>query len=242
MGEDDLRNSEEMMARMRELALKHPEKIRIVETSVDAEIQIEFFETLQRLDEQNENALEIEDYRKILFGEEYSEQRIKEVLALLVTFGEVKTFRLLEEYMNSAPPELKTWAFLACQQAKMFMESKLLEETKIYIASGLGGQNHRLRYAFAIYTNQKEFDEYQKDTIKGEINYFLKKNDSKTEDIYFYENFAIVLCLVPVFTDLVDLLQLIINEINTYGNFLNPNVFITNEKPIVPQELKETLL
>ncbi len=236
----NMRDQERMMKKMRELALNNPERISIVETSVDPNIQIDFFEALQKLDNKLDKDHNVENYQKELFNPETQIERKKELLAILVGLGEVKSFRIIEKYLKKAEKELKTWTFLAYQQARLFLESKLLEESKIYIASGLGGKEHRLRYSFGIYTaKQKSFDGYQKKTIKGELEYFFKKEDCMLEEIKFSENYAVATCLVPVFLDLVDLLHQIFNEINQYGNFIHPNIFITNEKRIDIEEFKK---
>ncbi len=232
---------ERMMQKMRELAKAHPEKICIIETSVDSEIQIEFFETLQKLEKKLIESPDVKLLKSELYNTETDSSRQKEILALLAGLGEVESYRIIEEFLKITENNLKSWAFLAYQQAKLFLESKLLEESKIYIASGLGGSEHRLRYSFAINSKFEEFDKYQKDTITGEIKYFFKKEDSILEDLFFDEKFAVATALIPVYSDLVDLLQVIIDEINQYGEFLEPNVFITNEKKINVIELKNSL-
>ncbi len=237
----EINDGKHMMEKMRELALANPEKITIVETSVDPNIQIEFFEALKKLEKKSNYNNSFDEVRQELENPEVSVKRKKEIIASLVVIGEVESFRIIESYLEKAKKELKTWTFLACQQAKMFLESKLLEETKIYIASGMGGKDHRLRYSFAIYTDNDSFSKYQTDIVKGELQYFFKKEDCILEQIYFDGKFAIATCLVPVFVDLVNLLQKVLDEINQYGNFLSPNVFITNEKKINIKELEKII-
>ena len=38
---------EKILEQMREIAMKHPEKFRIVETNVDADVQLEFYAMMQ---------------------------------------------------------------------------------------------------------------------------------------------------------------------------------------------------
>lgn len=237
----DKREQEHMMDQMREIAKNNPEKIAIIETSVDPNIQIEFFEKIQKINDNTKEKISIEDSEKELFNPTVTIERKKELLVILVTFGEVESFRLIEKFLESVDVELKTWAYLACQQAKMFLESKLLEETKIYIASGLGGKEHRLRYSFALHSKHNSFNKYQKDTVKGELEYFFKKEDCLIEEVYFEDQYVIATCLVPIFIEIVDLLQIVLKEINEYGDFLNPNVFITNEKKINIAEIETAL-
>lgn len=48
-------NRETILNKMREIAQNSPEKIHIIETNVEAEMQIEFFETLQILNKQKDS-------------------------------------------------------------------------------------------------------------------------------------------------------------------------------------------
>jgi len=231
-----MNDQENILAKMREIALQNPENIRIIETNVDAEIQIEFFETLQKIGDEKqfpEPQELIEDLRSPNIGI----QQKKEILARLTSYGEVETYRLLEEYLKDPEPELKTWAYLSYQQARMFLESNLMEESKIYIASGLGGKDHRLRYIFAFSTKSGNFTDAQQKIVLGEIEYFLKKNDGYPEEVIFDDNYVICTSVIALYVNLVDLIQDIVNEINQYGSFLRDNVFITNEKKVSPQEL-----
>src|SRR5690554_1715961 len=131
-------NRETILNKMREIAQNSPEKIHIIETNVEAEMQIEFFETLQILNKQKDSP-ELEEIWDKLNKETSSFQEKKESLALLASFGEVDSFRLIEKYLENTEKELQSWTFLAYQQARMFLEANLLDEEKIYIASGLGG-------------------------------------------------------------------------------------------------------
>ncbi len=222
---------ESMLQKMRQIALLNPENIRIIETSVDAEIQIEFFETLQKAGEEKELP-EPQTLLNELHDKDLSILQKKEILAKLTTYGEVETYRMIEEYLKNPEPELKTWAYLSYQQARMFMESNLMEESKIYIASGLGGKDHRLRYIFACSAKENTITDAQKNIIKGEIEYFLKKNDGYLEELIFENNYVICTTIIALYVNLVELLQEIVTEINQYGSFLRENVFITNEKRV----------
>ncbi len=231
-------NQEDMLEKMREIALQDPDNIQIIETSVDSEIQIEFFEALQRVSDIEED-FDIKALHNELVCEETAIERKKDILAMLTTAGEVESFRLLEVYLQNATEDIKTWAFLACQQGRMLLESRLLEESKIYIASGLGGRGHKLRYVFAFVSVEGVYNEYQKNIVKGEIDYFLKKHEGEIEKAEFVKGFTLCTVLVPLYVNLIDLIQEIVEEINQYGGFLRDNVYITNEKPVQIEDLQK---
>ncbi|MDD3687026.1 MAG: hypothetical protein PHE56_09700 [Bacteroidales bacterium] len=227
---------DKMLEKMREIALNNPDSIRIIETNVDAEVQIEFFETLQRIGNEEQFPEPAELWNQ-LHSEAFSYDQKKEILARLTSYGEVETYRMLEDYLKAPEDQLKTWAYLSYQQARMFLESNLMEESKIYIASGLGGKDHRLRYIFALSSKDNTFTEAQKNIVNGEIEYFIKKNDGFTEEIIYSGNYIICTAIIALHINLIELIQDIVFEINQYGAFLRENVFITNEKRIDSTDL-----
>ena len=120
----------------------------------------------------------------------------------------------------------------------MFLESSLLDESKIYVASGLGGKDHRLRYIFVLAGKKKEpFSDFEKKVMENEAKYYLEKSDSVCETIQYDGNYAICTALVPLHEDIVELVQSIIDEVNQYGGFIMQSIFITNEKLVSREAL-----
>jgi hypothetical protein len=230
-----MNRQEKMINKMREIAQLNPEKIHIIETNVGAEMQLEFFETLQSFTKED-NIPKPEQIWENLNKAETSLEEKKKSLALLASFGEVDIFRMIEKYLENPEKELQSWAFLAYQQARMFLEANLLDENKIYIASGLGGKGHRLRYAFCFIAKEN-FTDTQQNIFKGEIEYSFSKNDSILVELSFTGKYAIGTVLIALHVDIVDLIENIIKEINQYGNFLHENIYITNEKIIDTNQL-----
>ena len=168
---------EKMLSKMREIALNNPEKIRIVETNVNAEVQLEFYELMQRIGE-NEISTEVDSLIHKLANASGLEDK-KRILVTLACIGTVEAFRFLENYLSYCDDEIKKWVLLAYQQCQMFLESSLLDESKIYIASGLGGKEHRLRYIFVLAgTNKSDFTDFHKKVLENETEYYLNKQDS----------------------------------------------------------------
>lgn len=232
-----MNNQENILNKMKEIALNNPKKIHIIETCVEADIQIEFFENLQELNNQKI----LTDWKQLsenLYNPKISTEEKKKILVSLTAYGEVETYRIIENYLKNPTDELKSWTFLAYQQARMFLEAKLLDEEKIYIASSLGGKEHRLRYVFAFFANEN-FSETQKNVLIGELEYAFNKNDSVLEKIDFVEKYAFGTALIALQIDLISLIQDIIVESNQYGNFLKENIFISNERKIDKTALDE---
>jgi len=227
---------EQMLNKMREIALTNPEKIRIVETNVNAEVQLEFYELMQRIGE-NEISSDVESLISKLANANDIEKQ-KRILVTLACIGTVEAFRFLENYLSYCNDDIKKWVLLAYQQCQMFLESSLLDESKIYVASGLGGKEHRLRYIFVLAgTAKSEFSDFHKKVLENETEYYLSKHDSIREELKYSANYAICTALVPLSEDIVSLIQKIIDEVNQYGGFISNSIFVTNEKKVSKEEL-----
>ncbi|MCF0206120.1 MAG: hypothetical protein HUK15_01710 [Bacteroidales bacterium] len=230
-------DKEKVMRNLRELARTNPEKIRIVQTCVDADLQIEFYNMLSNTDADSSHDLQrlIYDLR---FAGSFDDK--KKLLVEIAATGDIKAFRFLEKYLVECDEEIKNWALLACQQCQMFLESSLLDDANVYVASGLGGVGHRLRYIYVIASkDKKEFSDFQKGLIEKEAEYYLSRNDSVLEEICFFDDFCNITVLVPLAEDVVAILQSIIDEVNQYGGFLSEGIFITNEKKVTKEFLNK---
>lgn len=224
-------SQERVLHKMREIALTHPEKIRIVETNVDADVQLEFYGLMQKAGEDT-SAPNLQNlFDKLESSDDFDTKKL--LLVDIAATGELEAFRFLEKYLVDCDESIRKWALLACQQCQMFLESSLMDESKIYVASGLGGKEHRLRYIFVLAGVKKEdFTDFHKKIIANEVDYFLKKADSISENLQYDFNYAICTALIPLSEDVVALVQSIIDEVNQYGSFITPSIFITNEKPV----------
>jgi len=238
----NIEEQEKMLNRMRQVALQHPENIRIIEASLNSKAQIEFFETLQNMDIDFSN-IDVNSLSAELNNESTDLARKKEILAMLTLVGEVESYRILENYLKHPDSKLKTWAFLSYQQARLLLESKLLDKNSIiYIASGLGGKEHRLRYVFVFFSKNDELNDSQKNIVKGEVEYYMKKNDGIVEKISFKDRYVICTVLVAIYINLVELIHDITDEVNQYGNFLEERIFVTNERKIRAKDIEKLLI
>ena len=217
-----------MLEHLQQIAAGQANRIKIIDTVVDADVQIEFFELINKV---REVPNDLDELDKELYLPTTDVARKKNILAIMSVFGEVKSFRLLEKYLENAEPELKPMAFVAYQQSKMLLESKLMDEDfVVFVASGLGGKDGRLRFVFVLVSKNEDFDDVQKKIIDGELDYILKNNNAILEKTEYVNKYVIITVLTPIFANLVEMVENIIIEVNQYGNFLREDIFITNEK------------
>ena len=233
---DNFGNQNYMMGHLQQIASGVSNKVKIIDTIVDVNVQIEFFELINKVKEVPKN---LDELNNELNSPDTTIARKKIILATLSILGEVEAFRFLEKYLDNVEPKLKPIAFLAHQQAKMFLESKLMgEDFVVFVASSLGGKDGRLRFIFVLVSKNEEFNETQKKIINGELEYILNNNSIILEKEIYTKKYAIITVLTPIFLNFIDVVENIIIEVNQYGNFLERDIFITNEKILTPKNIE----
>ena len=58
----------------------------------------------------------------------------------MAAIDDVGAYRSIEKYSKNADDELKHWSLLALQESRMLLQSKLLDQSQIFISTGLGGE------------------------------------------------------------------------------------------------------
>ena len=235
------KNNEVTMRDLLDLAKKHPEKFHIIEAQVDINTQLEYFEQSAKFREEN-NTISIKDEEKELYKKDVLDEFLKKAIIRLASSESIEAYRVIEKYLENPKARLKNWAMMAYQELQMLIETNLLEESRVFISSGLGGKKYKLRYAVAfILDKDNEFEEFQKQSIKKEIKYQFSKQDSELEEIVFSSNFVRFVCLLPLHIDLQVLFRNIIEEINTFGNFLSSRFLVTNEHHLTEDEVEKMI-
>ncbi len=219
----------------------------ILDQKVPVEIQMEYFrfsETLRkehpRLAEATEE--ECEEMRDLLLREGVclDEQRL--LLSRLAISRQVKAYRILEAYAAQAEPEVKHWAAMALLECRISLESELSDEKQIYISTGLGGRDEKLRFFVLLLSMHGQcFEAYQKQVLEREAAYELPKAGCEIERFTMGERHAELVCLIPVRTDIKYLIDELVVECNQYGHFLSDIYTVTNMRELSQEEIADIL-
>ena len=227
--------------KLQEVTGKFPNRLNILEEQIDVKIQMEYFKLSKKIkkDKSEDTNIDIDSIAD-LNSDELSIDDIKKFLIQLAGIDDAKAFRRIEKFVKTAPDELKDWTTLALQESKMLLESSLLDENQIYISTGLGGKDNKLRYFIVLIGEGiKEFADFQKKIIKSEFDYTLNKNECELEKIEFQENYATFTALIPFDVAFQDILRSALVECNQYGDFLQENFMVTNVKALSIKEIKD---
>lgn len=217
-----------------------PQNFSVLEEQIDIELQMEYFNYGRDL-KPGFTPEVILEHRGDLFDETVPLEEKKNLLVLLASLEKVEAFRLIEKYAKNPDPELREWSILALQESRMVLQSSLMDEQQVYISTGLGGRGQKLRY-FVVMIGKDDNAEYspvQKRLVQNELEYAMKHNDGELEEMSFEKNMAIALMLLPVKSDLQGVFSGVINECNQYGDFIRPDIIITNVKRMSVDEIRK---
>jgi len=217
-----------------------PENFSILEEQIDVELQMEYFNYSRDL----KTGFSVElilQHQADLFNPSIPLDEKKNILVLLASQEKVEAFRTIEKYVKNPDAELREWSILALQESRMVVQSSLMDEQQVYISTGLGGKGQKLRYfvVFICNENTEEYSAVQRKLIKTELEYVLTHNNGLLEDISFEKDLAIALLLLPVKSDIQGVFSSVINECNQYGDFVRPDIIITNVKRMSIDEIRK---
>ena len=216
-----------------------PENFSILEEQIDVELQMEYFNYSRDL----KTGFPVElilQHQDDLFDPAIPLDEKKNLLVLLASQEKVEAFRTIEKYAKHPDPELREWSILALQESRMVIQSSLMDEQQVYISTGLGGREQKLRY-FVVFISNENVEQYstvQRLLIKTELEYALSHNNGLLEEINFEKDLAIAILLLPVKSDIQGVFSSVINECNQYGDFVRPDIIITNVKRMSINEIR----
>ena len=230
---------ENIYDKIKELLGSLPSKLNVLEEKIDIELQFEYFEQSRR-ERTNIRIDSVLDDSGRLFIKEVPNDEKKIILARIASLGKVEAYRIIERFLNENPGELKNWGILALQENRMLLESILLDESHVFISTGLGGKGQKLRYFVVLFGKEKkDFTELQKKIIRTEFEICLKKYHSEVEEFNFSGSIANMLVIIPMKVIIKQVFTEGIKECNQYGDFLITNFIITNVKELSFDEIRE---
>ncbi|HNW50392.1 MAG TPA: hypothetical protein PKH79_04865 [Prolixibacteraceae bacterium] len=215
-----------------------PDNYKILEETIDIDVQKEFFESSKGIAIDPDTDL-IPEMIARLNERDTTFEECKVLLQKLAFIDSVDAFRAIERYTKDPRPELKDWSVLSLQQSRMVLQCSLLDEQQVFISTGLGGKNNKLRYYFIFPYNQPEqtLTKIQEDLLVNELAFFMSKHEGEVEFTEFGKRYATSMILIPLKAPIPDIIREVLNECNQYGNFLSSDVMVTNMKKLGNEEI-----
>jgi len=234
-----LENNDNILKKIREIVGNAAENFSILEHQVDVKVQIEYFDFSRNHPSPDDPELEIQR-EELLYSTEVSLEEKKSLLVSLASFDKPEAYRVIERFVPKAEEGLKEWALMALQESRMLLESKLLDEQQVFISTGLGGGNGKLRYFVVVFSYSGEpFTQTQKELLRSEFEFTLPKFKAEVEEIRFELNYATLMALVPLDVPVKEPFDATISECNSLGEFVHEGFIITNVKKLTSNEIEE---
>ncbi len=233
-----MKDSENLYDKIRELIGKDPGQLNIMEDIIDVDLQVEYFEYSKRISQEYDSDWAL-DQLDLLSDPDYPSDGKKQLLARLATMEDVAAFRAIESYAQHPDKGLKDWSALALQESRMHLESHLLEENQVFISTGLGGKNNKLRYFLVLIArNRQELNAFQLKIIQDEFPYVMQQYDAEIEEFESSGYLATFTLLLPIQFAVKEVFTEGINACNQYGDFLRDNCIVTNVKRLTFLEVE----
>ena len=218
------------------------DSFHVLEELVPVEEQMEYFKYFDELSTKRERFVRDSEI-DMLFSPDVTIDRKKKCLALLSSIPDVAAYRAIETYQSDPhEPELKNWSSIALLGSRIALDSDLSGKPQIYISSGLGGHEKKLRFYNLFKTRTREnFTDLQQQIVEREFRFQLENKEVDIEEFEIEDNYFTILLLFPFKTDVRAILQSAIEECNNYGNFLDDKFLFTNVKVFNETEIQEFL-
>lgn len=214
--------------------------LHILEQRIPVEKQMEYFKYSDHVRKEHLPVEEedLEYYNIALYNEDTTLEYKKHILSLFAASRYIRGYRIIEKYSKDPDPELKDWASLALIESRMALESELSNEKQVFISTGLGGKDNKLRfYALLLSKDRQPLVDFQKEIIQREFSFFLPQVEGEIERLNMGGNFIEVTFLTPMSTNIKAVIDRIINEANQYGNFINDVYTVTNVREFSEEEV-----
>lgn len=216
--------TEEEKSEILKLVASIPDEFRVIESQINFEVIDEYYELLEELDGQPDNLDELGNWENIK-----SKEAIKKLLVKLSKIGDVPSYRKIERIIEAQNSEIMAFAHVALKFARMNLENQLSDEPIGFISSGLGGKGNKLRYYFAI-TSDEKIEKDKETFIVDELQKVCARCDSEFEEIENHGNYVLIKILVSIDFAIGIVIEELINECP----FIDEGYLCTNvEKPTV---------
>ncbi|MDR0766599.1 MAG: hypothetical protein LBF09_06665 [Odoribacteraceae bacterium] len=225
-----------------ELFVRAADNINILEEEIDINVQRQYMAFAKKLAANEEECKkllrEAKENIRSLFSDVMSDKEKKKLLVLLAMIDDVAIYRAIEIFAKQKG-RLKKWATVALQQSRMLIQSTLMGEASLFVSTGLGGHGANLRYCCVLVVNNEvALQPYQRDIIQKESELAITRQGGCIERCEFHDRYVMLTLLLPILINLKAIFKDIIEECNTYGNFLNERMILTNVKKISTRDIE----
>jgi hypothetical protein len=213
-------------------------QLSILENQIDLKVQMEYYDYSKKVNKEL-NLDEVIKNKDDIFHPDLPIEDQKNLLVKLAAVDDIEAYRTLEKYFKKPDPSLRDWAYLALQENRMLIESKILDENQILISTGLGGRGLKLRYFTALISSDKNpFTSLQQKIIREEVGFYMHRAGGELEKISYDKEICSLITIIPLKIPVQTLFKAVIKECNILGNFIQQDFVINNVKILASEEIR----
>jgi hypothetical protein len=216
------------------------QNIKIMDLQVDIAVQMEYMRMLKTIGKPPVSDDAIAKTQQKILAADTSMSIKKKMLQKLSAVEKVEVMRFLEQYAANAPEGMRSFAQLAAFHSKLQIESSLLGEPQVVVASGMGGIENSLRFFVALLPiSAKPLNDTQKHILTSEFTYVFEDFNAVIEnDIDFLGKYPKFTMLAPLQTHPGKIVAESIKSCNELGSFLRDGAIISNVKALNDNEIE----
>ena len=215
-----------------------PERLNVVKRGINPDVQQAYLEYADCIDSD-----EYADQNAIVKGQkllsaETSLQEKKKYLVLLAREGTAEACLMIDKFVETADQALADWAILALETCWLLTESRLFDKEMGMLVSGLGGEDDRLRYFFAVPSKDGLVltDAHQKELEQAFVR-ACNRFDSIMEEFQVHREYITLRLLIPQDVAVATVIEGGIAESNQNSQLLHPDYFVTNTNIPTDEEI-----
>jgi len=227
---------------LKQLLEKSGGNFNILEEQIDVDLQVEFFEMIDTLkkEEDDESGDDFGQIEKSLNSTGTDLNEKKRTLAKLSNIENPEAFRIIERFTEQKNKDLDQWTTLALQHCRINLESHFLDEQQVFISTGLGGKDEKLRYFIACKIKEgKDITDAQRKMVATEFDTIFSARNSVVEKIKHSKSYFSLVGLIPIDISINEVIKEAIDETNSYGDFIHSKFLVTNVKILQKSEIEK---
>lgn len=208
-----------------------PEQLQIFKRGINPQVQQAYLEYATKIGSDEYTEQDTSTKGKRLFDPDTAIDEKKKCLISLAHAGTVDACLTIREFLEtSEDEELVEWGVLALEEGWLLVESDLFEKPMGMVMTGLGGEEERLRYFFAVGVKERGFPDTYKRTIEQAISLVCGQFDAVLEEVQIFDNYVTVQILIPMDVAVAKVIEGGIIESNRAGEWLGRDYFVTNSE------------
>ena len=217
-----------------------PEQLQVFKKGIPPQTQQAYLEYSANVDTGTYANQDTVTKGKKLFHPDTTIEEKKKCLISLAHEGTADACLVIRKFLEaSEDEELKEWGALALEESWLLVESDLFEKPTGMVLTGLGGEEDRLRYFFAVGVKERRIDFPETPNIEQRISLVCGEYAAVLEELRIFDAYMSVQILVPMDVAVGEVIERIIIESNRENEWLEGEYFVTNsEIPSVEQILR----